>query len=132
MNDEEYEQLALFLQTTLEEHGLDDIAEFAHYQVEEEGERSVPTARELVIMMLRAMNRLFVTNDESVIVESLNRIGGLIDDGEQPNRAVLHFDQDLPALDLGEHQVLRGVPDIQDMRQQLTRLLRLIEEDQEQ
>lgn len=132
MNDDEYAQLARFLRARIEEHGLDDIAEFSHYEVEEEGERSLPPPRDLVVMMLRAIDRLFVINDERVISDSLGRISRSIDDGDGPNQAVVHFEQDRLDVNPEESQVLRGITGIETMRSDLNRLLRQIEEDQEQ
>ena len=123
MTHEEYVQLALHLQATLHDHGFEEIAQFSNYDIDDDTERSVHVARHLVISMLLALDRLFAINDENVTTESLQSIRDLIDAGEHPREAIIHFDVNDNPLFFEESQVLTGITGTSDMRVALTELL---------
>ena len=123
MTDEEYVQLALYLQATLHDHGFEEIAQFSNYEVDDDAERSVHVAIYLVVYMFQALNRLFATNDENVPTASLQSIRDLIDAGEHPRQAILHFDINDNPLFTEEPQVLTGITGTSDMRVALRELL---------
>ena len=123
MTNEEYVQLALHLQATLRDHGFEEIAQFSNYEIDDDTERSVHVARYLVISMLLALDRLFAINDENVATESLQRIHDLIDAGEYPREAMIHFDVNDNPLFVEESQVLTGIAGTSEMRLALRGLL---------
>lgn len=122
MTDEEYVQLALYLQATLQDHGFEEIAQFSNYEIDDDAERSAHVAIYLVVYMFQALNRLFATNDENVPTASLKSIRNLIDTGEHPRQAILHFDINDNPLFTEEPQVLTGITGTSDMRVALREL----------
>ena len=129
MTNEEYVQLALHLQATLRDHGFEELAQFSNYDIDDDTERSFPVARYLVISMLLALDRLFAISDENITAESLQSIRDLIDAGEHPRQAILHFDVNGDALFSEESQVLTGITGTSEMRLVLRELLLQILDD---
>lgn len=129
MTNEEYVQLALHLQATLREHGFEELAQFSNYDIDDYTERSVHVAEYLVIFMLAALGRLFAISDENVITESLQSIRELIDTGEHPRQAILHFNVNDDPLFSEESQVLTGITGTSEMRLALRELIHQILED---
>ena len=129
MEESEYVQLVQFLREKFLENGLNEIAEVRNYEIDNAGEKSLPDSRELVLLMLSALDRVLIMGDRSVVEESLISLRQSIDEGDRPDRVLIHFDQDNSALLVGrsEPEELEGVPGTGEARSALAELIRLID-----
>lgn len=128
MEEEEYQEIARFLQEQLRAHGLGEIAEFRDYEIDTPDGRFMPDGRKLVSLMLRSLDRVVALHDDRIVEEALESIRGAIDEGDKPETALVHFDRDSAAeIERREEPErvtgLQTVPIIRSELQELEELL---------
>ena len=92
MDEKDYFELARFVRSHFIELGLNDLADFSHYMVENGEEQVMPDGRMLVRLMFMAFDRHLAVNSSETLERSMQKIAENIDSGKIPRDVFLHRD----------------------------------------